>query len=255
MNLRQTIIVEANTVVRQSLKRMVEEHGFSVVGAFESFSALLDQADLSENITVVLSSSNALGPEQINQVRQIKSLQDSAAVIVMGGRCDFQTAIEAIRSGAHACLDDTTSCEAFFKALDLAGHNVAVVSISKASLSIDQPVEAACAAMPVPHKAKLETRPEPPARIERGVARLFSPREAAILRMLQQGEPNKKIARQLGLTEATVKVHLKSILRKIGASNRTQAAVWAMGYIGTENIDEVAPRIPASFQMRADSSA
>ena len=41
------------------------------------------------------------------------------------------------------------------------------------------------------------------------------------------GEPNKVIARQFDVTEATVKVHVKSILRKIGAANRTQAAMWA----------------------------
>jgi two-component system nitrate/nitrite response regulator NarL len=39
--------------------------------------------------------------------------------------------------------------------------------------------------------------------------------------------PNKAIARKLDLTEATVKVHVKAILRKIGAANRTQAALWA----------------------------
>jgi two-component system nitrate/nitrite response regulator NarL len=61
-------------------------------------------------------------------------------------------------------------------------------------------------------------RPAPP----------FSPREASILQLLREGAPNKLIARQLSLTEATVKVHLKSILRKIRVNNRTQAAVWAM---------------------------
>jgi two-component system nitrate/nitrite response regulator NarL len=42
--------------------------------------------------------------------------------------------------------------------------------------------------------------------------------------------PNKTIARRLDMAEATVKVHLKSVLRKINAGNRTQAAVWAMNH-------------------------
>jgi two-component system nitrate/nitrite response regulator NarL len=46
-----------------------------------------------------------------------------------------------------------------------------------------------------------------------------------------EGEPNKLIARKLHVTEATVKVHVKAILRKIGASNRTQAAIWAKGHL------------------------
>jgi two-component system, NarL family, nitrate/nitrite response regulator NarL len=55
----------------------------------------------------------------------------------------------------------------------------------------------------------------------------LSAREAEILRCLMQGDANKVIARKCDVTEATIKVHVKAILRKIGASNRTQAAMWA----------------------------
>jgi two-component system nitrate/nitrite response regulator NarL len=55
----------------------------------------------------------------------------------------------------------------------------------------------------------------------------LSPRETVILQSLMGGEANKIIARKLEITEATIKVHVKSILRKIGAANRTQAAMWA----------------------------
>jgi DNA-binding NarL/FixJ family response regulator len=41
--------------------------------------------------------------------------------------------------------------------------------------------------------------------------------------VLVEGHPNKEIARQLGLQEVTVKVHLKGVFRKLGATNRTQA--------------------------------
>ena len=55
----------------------------------------------------------------------------------------------------------------------------------------------------------------------------LSAREAQILGCLTEGAPNKIIARKFDVTEATVKVHVKAILRKIGAANRTQAAMWA----------------------------
>jgi two-component system, NarL family, nitrate/nitrite response regulator NarL len=60
-----------------------------------------------------------------------------------------------------------------------------------------------------------------------GVERL-SPREREILFHLVEGHSNKGIARILRITEATVKVHLKSLLRKIRVDNRTQAAIWAL---------------------------
>jgi two-component system nitrate/nitrite response regulator NarL len=56
----------------------------------------------------------------------------------------------------------------------------------------------------------------------------LSEREAQVLEGIVCGYSNKLIARKRGITEATVKVHMKSILRKIQVANRTQAAVWAM---------------------------
>jgi DNA-binding CsgD family transcriptional regulator len=56
----------------------------------------------------------------------------------------------------------------------------------------------------------------------------LSPREVEILKCLLCGSSNKVIARQLGIVEATVKTHLKSLMRKIRAGNRTKAALWAL---------------------------
>jgi two-component system, NarL family, nitrate/nitrite response regulator NarL len=56
----------------------------------------------------------------------------------------------------------------------------------------------------------------------------LSPRESQILVSLAKGRSNKAIARLYNLSEATVKVHLKAILRKTKAHNRTQAAIWAI---------------------------
>jgi DNA-binding NarL/FixJ family response regulator len=60
----------------------------------------------------------------------------------------------------------------------------------------------------------------------------LSQRERQILTHLAEGDSNKQIARAFNITESTVKVHLKAILRKITAQNRTQAAisVIAKGY-------------------------
>jgi two-component system nitrate/nitrite response regulator NarL len=56
----------------------------------------------------------------------------------------------------------------------------------------------------------------------------LSDREIQILDGLVRGQANKVIARKCDITEATVKVHMKSILRKIRVGNRTQAAIWAL---------------------------
>jgi two-component system nitrate/nitrite response regulator NarL len=63
----------------------------------------------------------------------------------------------------------------------------------------------------------------------------LSRRETLILRMLMQGSSNKVIARNLVITESTVKVHMKAILRKLRLQNRTQAAIWARNNVNEDD--------------------
>ena len=58
----------------------------------------------------------------------------------------------------------------------------------------------------------------------------ITPRERDILRGVSGGRSNRAIAVQLGISEATVKFHLSSIFRKLGLSNRTEAARWALAH-------------------------
>ena len=64
------------------------------------------------------------------------------------------------------------------------------------------------------------------------VVRALSRRELVILRTLTEGASNKMIALKLVITELTVKVHMKAILRKLRLQNRTQAALWARTHLG-----------------------
>lgn len=62
--------------------------------------------------------------------------------------------------------------------------------------------------------------------------RQLTSREEDVLDLLAEGGSNKNIARSLGISEATVKMHVKNILAKIRLKNRTQAAVWATTHQG-----------------------
>ena len=53
-------------------------------------------------------------------------------------------------------------------------------------------------------------------------------RELDVLRLVATGEPNKQIATELGISERTARTHVSRILRKLGLSSRTQAALWAV---------------------------
>lgn len=68
-----------------------------------------------------------------------------------------------------------------------------------------------------------EAKPAPAADDATLPAGLLTPRQRTVLLLLQQGKANKIIAYELGMSESTVKVHIRNIMRKMGASNRTQA--------------------------------
>ncbi len=59
---------------------------------------------------------------------------------------------------------------------------------------------------------------------------MLSVREVEIIKLIVKGMSNKLIARTLGITEGTVKVHVKNMLRKLNLSSRLEAALWAIGH-------------------------
>lgn len=64
----------------------------------------------------------------------------------------------------------------------------------------------------------------------------LSGREAEVLSLVAHGMANKQIARQLGISERTVKAHLGKVFRQIGVADRTSAALWAREHLGTSGV-------------------
>ena len=85
-------------------------------------------------------------------------------------------------------------------------------------------------------------------------ALVFSEREHQILQCLVNGLSNKAIARKHHIAEATVKVHVKGLLRKVQVSNRTQAAIWALNHINGVSYTRVGTETPAARVQPAAST-
>jgi len=77
----------------------------------------------------------------------------------------------------------------------------------------------------------------------------FTEREAAVLERLRRGQPNKVIAHALGVSESTVKVHLRSIMAKLKVTNRTQIVCM----LGAPQEASLSPHAPIAQTVRAPS--
>src|SRR5207237_7398875 len=62
----------------------------------------------------------------------------------------------------------------------------------------------------------------------------LSARELEVLRLVARGLPNKLIARELAISEKTVKAHLTTVFAQLGVSDRTQAALWAQRHLTSD---------------------
>ena len=77
----------------------------------------------------------------------------------------------------------------------------------------------------------------------------FSPRQRDVLRLLKEGKPNKIIAYELGMAEATVKVHIRVLMRKLNAQNRTQVVLKAGHKLQHDRPAEISKRAVARKEV------
>lgn len=158
------------------------------------------------------------------QIESLKARYPKARIAVLADSYDRSDLVAAYRAGANACFIKTMSCGAFVKT---------IASIINGETVLPPEL--------LPFLADHEDKPAAPDTITNGSVRsaarigtvpMLSAREKCILRGIVEGDSNKAIARKIEIAEATVKVHVKAILRKIRLSNRTQAAIWAMNNSG-----------------------
>jgi two-component system nitrate/nitrite response regulator NarL len=138
-------------------------------------------------------------------LRALRDAFPTARIVVLADDLSVDVLRLAMGGGADGFLIKTVSPEALIQSLQLILLGEKVFPTNLAALLLDMNAVS-------------------PQHSVRGL----SPREQEILQALVTGASNKLIAIRLGITEATVKVHLKTLLRKLDVNNRTQAAIWAM---------------------------
>jgi two-component system nitrate/nitrite response regulator NarL len=239
-----TIVVESRLLVREALKSLMAKNSYRVVCDVGSTAEISGAPTLSDEPKLVILGAQSADNALTEAISARRLWPDSKIILLCEdvSPADFQ---KLLASEINGCVPLFASPDTLISTLDMIitkDVRVMVVGDSKrpviqsaqpehsnqSEIKIDklqsdgaehEDVSVSIGAMP-------HTPPTngPPLRNHPGL----SEREAQILDGLVKGHANKVIARTCDITEATVKVHMKAILRKIRVDNRTQAAIWAM---------------------------
>jgi two-component system nitrate/nitrite response regulator NarL len=208
------VLIDPSQLFREAIRRLLDRNFFAVVGEARSLAEALDQLALGQRIDLI--TFDIAGIEAAEPTaEQIDALRDrfpAVKLVVLTGNRSRDALARAIGWSIDSYLTKDMSPEALSRSLQLVmlGQQIIPTGLMSAVLQ------------------SAETQRHAVADMIDGPAHGLSAREMQILRFLMSGHSNKAIARELQISEATVKVHLKALLRKIRASNRTQAAVWAL---------------------------
>jgi two-component system nitrate/nitrite response regulator NarL len=202
MTSSHTLLIEPNRLFRQGLKHLLAGTRFEVGTEFNTVELALAAGESAGTPDLVISGQPVKDEAELRTLREVFP---TARIVVLADDLSVDVLRVAMGGGADGFLIKTVSPEALIQSLQLVVIGEKVFPTNLAAMLLDM------------------TAPGPLNSV-RGV----SPREQQILQLLVTGASNKMIAIRLGITEATVKVHLKTLLRKIDVNNRTQAAIWAM---------------------------
>lgn len=183
-----------------------------------------------ESLAIVLVGLGKDPEAMLSRLPPLKEAYKGLHTVVLSNKFQPDEMFAAIRAGARGYfVKNSTSPEALLKSLELVCLGLVVLpgNFGEALGASFRNDGAAQPAMDSSQMITVSVTTPPREASQPASPSKLSNREQMILQELTRGATNKHIARNLDIAEATVKVHLKSLLRKIHVSNRTQAAIWA----------------------------
>jgi two-component system nitrate/nitrite response regulator NarL len=241
------LIIEPRSLVCEALVSLMASHSYHLIGGVAS-TADIDSSLLVADVPKLVILGALPVEEATAAASRIRELWPEAKIVLLFEHAlsaDFQ---KLLASEIDGCIPFSASPDVLVGSLRqiiAADFKMLVLRTTKYSTDHEAAFRSVTAlpSGPVPIATSVERRNDTfDGSISMRVRHSLSEREEQILKSVVKGHPNKIIARRLDIAEATVKVHMKSILRKVRMANRTQAAIWALenGY----GVDSVHPELP-----------
>jgi len=205
----RVLIIDDHTLFRDGLQGLLERHNIEVVASLGDGQEgiRLAQTLLPDIVLLDMRMPTITGLEVLKNLQANKF---EAPVVMLTTSNDERDLVEALRNGAKGYLLKEMEPDDVVTALReiVKGETVVAPNLTQILARV------------VKGEPILETEPSP---IDD-----LTPREAEILSLLAEGQSNKVIARNLGISDGTVKLHVKAILRKLNIHSRVEAAVIAV---------------------------
>ena len=197
------VIVERNLFFRDCLQRSVVNAGFHSVHGCASLADLLPLDD-DAGSTVVLLSIVSLSADEIDaEFATLEFFQPSLRSIVLAKADNPEEALKALSRGANGFISMSAPFDLFIEAIKFVGAG-----------GIYVPPQCLLVAQQAPEPGNGSV-------VQSGLTN----RELSVIHAIREGKPNKVIAYELNMCESTVKVHVRHIMKKLHARNRTEVAV------------------------------
>jgi two-component system nitrate/nitrite response regulator NarL len=217
------ILVGKSILLREGLASILRSANFRILASVSCADDLLpSKLQLHQPLFLVVHTGDDFDAA-VEQIELFRNQHPGGRIAIVADHYRLDELVLAFRAGANGYLIDVMGCDVFIKSIELVMMGETILPPAFLSFVIDPEGGRLGQAAPRDenNQAILMTA-------ENTLAPQLSPREKSILRCLIEGDSNKCIARKIDIAEATVKVHVKAILRKIRVQNRTQAAIWAM---------------------------
>jgi two-component system nitrate/nitrite response regulator NarL len=213
----RVLLVDDHTLFRRGLSSLLGRDARIVVVGDAADAGEAQRRALELQPDLILLDNHLPGVTGVEAIRSLQEASPRARVVMLTVSEDALDMAGALRSGAAGYLLKTMDGDQLIDAMVRAAKGETVL----ASEMTGKLVSAYLGASSEP--ASLE----PMACVSTALESL-SGRERDILRGIARGASNKEIARELGIAEATVKIHVQGVLRKLNVSSRVQAAVVAV---------------------------